>query len=265
MIWLVVIAAGLAGAFLLGKRLTHRHPDPKPGADRHWADPGLGGPVPKDHPPTVVRQPDIPPHISLLLGIGRPPHIAGFVTTVVSNAIQRMERRWSRANLAVKRREVMAPLVADGDATTAVSPVRGVCGVMTAPIHVDPRGVFGGLCQPVRSLHAAARFLARQVRVADDLDGAAVTSALKGAMWSTLRGIPNYGEGAESRASIIACCCLGGEAASPGASSRRGGASLVYRPLSHRVPPQQDMVVRAGRASTRSIGSPSILLPSQAW
>lgn len=84
-----------------------------------------------------------------LLDACRPAHIARFVMAVRIDAVNRMLARWTKTDVRQKRREVIAPFIADADAAPAVMPKAFVRWIIASLFHLAPRPVFGRLAHAV--------------------------------------------------------------------------------------------------------------------
>jgi hypothetical protein len=98
-----------------------------------------------------------------LLTAGRPAHIAGFIVTVVVNAIQAVFSAWTRTDVRDERFEQMAPFVTDPNSTSSVRRIFLVLHVITAFAHVAPASVLRRFFDASRSLigRMSVRRLAR--------------------------------------------------------------------------------------------------------
>lgn len=119
--------------------------------------------------------------LRLLVARG-PAAIAGFIGTVVVDAIQRMHWRRAWPHIVQKRREIGQPALADRDPSAPVPGISGGKSVSAALFHGQPRAIFtahgramfGDDC-PVQA-PAALMFAARQVMSMRDTLMAAVAA-----------------------------------------------------------------------------------------
>lgn len=80
--------------------------------------------------------------IPRLFGWCGPSAIAGFVMTVVFNAVDRMLRRWTRPNITQESHERLSPVITDANPATAVVFEVVKFRVRAARDHLAPRDVF---------------------------------------------------------------------------------------------------------------------------
>ncbi len=101
-----------------------------------------------------------------LLASCGPAHVFWPVMGIVVDPIHRQFRFWTGANVGVKVHKTGTPSFADLNASSAVVPVFGVVGVMTALNHLAPQRVFGrfahavcsiGMMTSARGRHTAAQ------------------------------------------------------------------------------------------------------------
>lgn len=84
-----------------------------------------------------------------LLASCGPTHVSGRVMGIVVDPIHRQFRFWTGANVGVKVHETGSPSFTDLNSSSAVVPVFGVVGVMTALNHLAPQRVFRSLAHAV--------------------------------------------------------------------------------------------------------------------
>ena len=147
-----------------------------------------------------------------------PSAIAGRVRAVVVDPVY-LVARWARAHVGKKGSEVVAPLVAHGNTSTAPIAKARVILVVAASAHVAPRFIFAAATRAwfvavlsrtlARGLTvkaaAASRLSRQQVSKSDVLDGAAVAQAFHAARspaeWCD---ISDHDKPVESRAIVAA-------------------------------------------------------------
>lgn len=80
--------------------------------------------------------------IATLLDTSSPSAVARLITAIVVNAVNRMIRRWSRSNIITERSEIVSPLIANSNATTAIVVKVAVIIVYAAFDNLRPHFVF---------------------------------------------------------------------------------------------------------------------------
>jgi hypothetical protein len=98
----------------------------------------------QDHPCSVYVNPPIESRVAGLLPRGGPSAVARFVVAVDIDAVKRVSRRRTRANVSQKRGEVRAPARVDLDSTAAVVGKLGGVGIFAPADCAAPRPVLLG-------------------------------------------------------------------------------------------------------------------------
>jgi hypothetical protein len=96
--------------------------------------------------------------VSCLLMGSCPATVAGFVVTVVVNAVDGMFRGRAWSHISEESGEGSKPTVADGDPATAINIEAPVLGIDAALNHPLPDAVFAAVRTPVEFMKTAATF-----------------------------------------------------------------------------------------------------------
>lgn len=92
--------------------------------------------------------------VRLLLPSG-PSAVPRRVGAIVIDSIYRQVRRWARAHVGVKTREIVAPLIAHADSASTVAEKIRVSGIAASLFRSLPDVPFGRLTQPMRETTTA--------------------------------------------------------------------------------------------------------------
>ena len=105
------------------------------------------GPVLSDHSSAVERQISILSCVSILLRSGSPSTVLRMVMAFIVNTIDTVLSRWARPHVGVECRKVIAPSVADANATIAIESERLAVHVVASAFHFSPCLMFSGFAK----------------------------------------------------------------------------------------------------------------------
>lgn len=99
--------------------------------------------------------------ICALFCSGGPSDVARFVVASVVDPVERVKTRWASSNVFEKRCEVMAPVVANANPSTAVVRVLRRLWVEASGFHVRPGRVLGRVSHAVRAISISSGFVSQ--------------------------------------------------------------------------------------------------------
>ncbi len=85
---------------------------------------------------------DVRAFIAVLLKFGGPAAVGGSIVAVIVDTVYGMFRRWARTHISVKGHKVGPPLIAHGDPSASIIPIRGARSAVAPILNLCPDGVF---------------------------------------------------------------------------------------------------------------------------